>query len=415
MRRSLKVKRTALLPIVVVVAWSFACKKPSDPAMKMTGMPPTPVAVAKAEQKSIPVQLRQIGAVEPITTIAVKAQIGGELNKVFFKEGQDVKKGAELFEIDPRPYQQALDQAQAALNKDTALVAQSQANLAKDRAQTDSAKVLADRYAALLKEGIASKEQSQGFQTTLDTQQQSVRADEAGLVSARAAVESDRAAIETAKLNLSYCIIRSPIDGRAGSLLVQAGNLVKANDTNSLVNINQLSPIYVTFSVPQQELDRIRAYNAAHPLTVEARVNGDLTPRMVSGQLSFIDNTVDATTGTIKLKAFFPNTDHALWPGQFINVVLTLKTLPNAIVVPSETIQSGQQGLFAFVVKANNTAEIRMVKTGETVDKMTVVESGIAPGETVVTDGQLRLFPGAPVRISAPPPPAARPANSGAM
>ena len=404
------IDRTGALSLAVLVCLSglavVSCKKAAT-TQAMGGMPATPVAVAKAEQKTIPVQVRQIGAVEPITTIAVKAQVGGELIKVLFKEGQDVKKGQELFEIDSRPYQQALDQAQANLNKDTALIAQAQANLAKDSEQTKSAKVLADRYAALLKDGIASKEQSEGYQTTLGTQQEAMRADQAALASSRAAAESDRVAIETAKLNLSYCSLRSPIDGRAGSLLVQAGNLVKANDTTALVNINQITPINVTFSVPQQQLEEIRRYNTASPLTVEAKPNNDTSTQSVVGKLSFIDNTVDNTTGTIKLKATFANADHALWPGQFVNVILTLKTLTNAVVVPSETIQSGQQGQFAFVVKPDQTAELRVVTPGETVDKLTVVQNGIAAGETVVTDGQLRLFPGAPVRVAAAAKPAA--------
>jgi multidrug efflux system membrane fusion protein len=377
----------------------------------MGGMPATPVTVAVAEQKSVPVQLRAIGAVEPITTIAVKAQVGGELVKVFFKEGQDVKKGEELFEIDRRPYQQALDQAQANLAKDTALIAQAQANLAKDQEQARNAKVLADRYAALLKDGIASKEQSEGYQTALGTQQEAIKADRAALSSAQAAVEADRVAIETAKLNLSYCSLRSPIDGRAGSLMVQAGNLVKANDTTALVNINQLTPIYVTFSVPERQLSEIRRYNAGHPLNVEAKPGDNASGAGTTGQLSFIDNTVDNTTGTIKLKATFANMDHALWPGQFVNVVLTLRTLPGVVVVPSETIQSGQQGLFAFVVKPDHTADLRVVTTGETIDNLTVVQKGIEAGETVVTDGQLRLFPGAPVRVA----PVAKPAATGSV
>jgi multidrug efflux system membrane fusion protein len=399
-----------ILVTALLSGFTAGCNKTAAP-QGMGGMPPTPVTVAKAEQKTIPVQLRQIGAVEPITTIAVKAQVGGELVKVLFKEGQDLKKGQELFEIDPRPYQQALDQAQANLNRDLALIVQSQANLAKDQEQARNAKVLADRYAALLKEGIASKEQSEAYQTTLGTQQEAIRADQAALTSARAAAESDRVAIETAKLNLSYCSLRSPIDGRAGSLLVHAGNLVKANDTAALVNINQITPINVTFSVPQQQLDEIRRYNAAHPLPVEANVSSDAGSRSVKGQLSFIDNTVDNTTGTIKLKATFANADHALWPGQFVNVVLTIRTLTDAVVVPSEAIQSGQRGQFAFVVKADQKAELRVVTSGETVDKMTVVQKGIAAGETVVTDGQLRLFPGATVRIA----PVAKPAATGAL
>lgn len=365
------------------------------------GVPPTPVTVAEAKARDIPIQIRQIGSVEPVAVIAVKAQISGELNQVFFKEGQEIKKGDQLFEIDPRPYQQALDQSQAALQKDIALVAQAEANLARDRAQAANAKQQAKRYDDLAKEGVISKDQNDTYQTTSQVSEEAVRADQAAINSAQASVVSDRAAIETAKLNLSYCYIRSPIDGRAGSLLLQAGNLVKANDTTALVNINQIQPVYVTFSAPEQLLPEIRRYNAEHTLAVTGTgvANGAVT---ATGQLTFIDNTVDSTTGTIKLKATFPNNDHALWPGQFITVVMTLRTLDHATVVPSEAIQSGQKGQFAFVVKPDQTVETRLVTVGQTVDNQIVVESGISPGETVVTDGQLRLFPGARIRVVAP-------------
>ncbi len=366
------------------------------------GLPPTPVTVAQAQMRNIPIQIRQIGSVEPVAVIAVKAQISGELNQVFFKEGQDVKKGQQLFEIDPRPYQQALDQAQAALDKDLALVAQAEANLARDRAQAANAKQQAKRYAGLAAEGIISKDQNDSYQTTSQVQDEAVRADQAALVSAQASVVADRSAIESAKLNLSYCYIRSPIDGRAGSLLLQAGNLVKANDTTALVNINQLEPVYVTFSAPEQLLPEIRRYSAEHTLSVVGTGVADGSNRgaTATGQLSFIDNIVDSTTGTIKLKATFPNSDHTFWPGQFITVVMTLRTVDNATVVPSEAIQSGQKGQFAFVVKADQTVETRQVTVGQTIDNQIVVESGISPGETVVTDGQLRLFPGAHIRIA---------------
>jgi membrane fusion protein, multidrug efflux system len=362
------------------------------------GVPPTPVTVAQAQARDIPIQVRQIGSVEPVAVIAVKAQISGELNQVFFKEGQDIKKGDQLFEIDPRPYQQAVDQAQAALQKDIALVAQAEANLARDRAQAANAKQQAKRYDQLATEGVISKDQNDTYQTTSQVSDEAVRADQAAINSAQASVVADRSAIETAKLNLSYCYIRSPIDGRAGSLLLQAGNLVKANDTTALVNINQLQPVYVTFSAPEQLLPEIRRYNAEHTLAVRGTgvANGAVT---ATGQLTFIDNTVDSTTGTIKLKATFPNDDHALWPGQFITVVMTLRTLDHATVVPSEAIQSGQKGQFAFVVKQDQTVESRLVTVGQTVDNQIVVESGISPGETVVTDGQLRLFPGARIRV----------------
>jgi multidrug efflux system membrane fusion protein len=365
------------------------------------GMPPTPVTVAQAQARDIPIQIRQIGSVEPVAVIAVKAQISGELNKVLFKEGQEIKKGDQLFEIDPRPYQQALDQSQAALQKDIALVAQAEANLARDKAQAANARQQAKRFAGLEADGVISKDQNDTYQTTSQVSEEAVRADQAAINSAQASVVSDRSAIETAKLNLSYCYIRSPIDGRAGSLLLQAGNLVKANDTTALVNINQVQPVYVTFSAPEQLLPEIRRYNAEHTLTVSGTGVADGSNRAVTatGQLTFIDNAVDSTTGTIKLKATFPNADHALWPGQFITVVMTLRTLDHATVVPSEAIQSGQKGQFAFVVKSDQTVETRLVTVGQTIDNQIVVESGIVPGETVVTDGQLRLFPGARIRV----------------
>jgi multidrug efflux system membrane fusion protein len=381
------------------------CTTRDDRPNKTKGvMPPTPVTIALAQARDIPIQIRQIGSVEPVAVIAVKAQISGELTRVLFKEGEEVKKGQELFEIDPRPYQQALDQAGAALQKDIALVSQAEANLARDRAQAANAKQQAKRYAGLEAEGVISKDQNDSYQTTSQVQDEAVRADEAAINSAKASVVSDRSAVETAKLNLSYCYIRSPIDGRAGSLLLQAGNLVKANDTTALVNINQLQPVYVTFSAPEQLLREIQRYNAGHGLTVNATGVADGSNRGVTatGQLTFIDNTVDSTTGAIKLKATFPNNDRALWPGQFISVVMTLRTLDHATVVPSEAIQSGQKGQFAFVVKPDQTVETRLVTVGQTVDNQIVVETGISPGETVVTDGQLRLFPGAHIRVVAP-------------
>ncbi len=309
--------------------------------------------------------------------------------------------------IDPRPYQQAQDQmAEAVLQKrprpgDSRL----QATLARDRAQAANARQQAKRYAGLAAEGVVSKDQNESYQTTSQVQDESVRADEAAISSAKASVVADRSAIETAKLNLSYCYIRSPIDGRAGSLLLQAGNLVKANDTTALVNINQLEPVYVTFSAPEQFLQEIQRYNSGRALSVNATgvANGSNRAVTATGQLTFIDNTVDSSTGTIKLKATFPNTDHALWPGQFITVVMTLRTLDHATVVPSEAIQSGQKGQFAFVVKPDQTVEARFVTVGQTVDNQIVVQSGISPGETVVTDGQLRQpFLGARIRLVPP-------------
>lgn len=376
----------------------LACSNANSAAKGPGGrgaLPPTPVTVAKAEVRDVPVQVKQIGSVEPVAVIAVKAQIGGELIKVLFREGDDIRKDQPLFEIDPRPYQQAINQTQAAIEKDNALIAQAEANLARDRVQAANAKEQAQRYESLAKEGLISKDQNAGYQTTFNAQNESVRADEAAINSAKASLNVDKAALETAKLNLSYCSIRSPIDGRAGSVLVQAGNLVKANDT-ALVNINQVQPVYVSFSVPEQLLADVRRASSGRSLAVSAIVSPE---HSAAGQLTFIDNAVDNATGTIKLKATFPNADRALWPGQFVNVVMILRTLRGVTVIPSEAVQAGQQGQFVYVLKADQTVESRIVKPGQLIEGKVVIESGISPAETVVTDGQLRLVPGGRVRV----------------
>lgn len=390
----------ACCAVTILTALQIACNTGAPSAAGGRGgrgaFPATPVSVAKAEQRDVPLEVREIGSVEAVSVIAVKAQIGGELTKVLFKEGDDVRAGQQLFEIDPRPYQQAIDQAQAAIVKDEALIAQAQANLARDRVQTANAKEQADRYAALAKDGLISKDQNDQYQTTFNAQNEALRADEAAINSAKATLNVDKAALETAKLNLTYCFIKSPIDGRAGALLVQAGNLVKANDTSALVNINQMQPVDISFSVPEQMLGEIRSYEKAQPLPVNAVMASN---HRVTGTLHFIDNSVDNTTGTIKLKAEFPNADRALWPGQFVNVVMTLRTLKGVTVIPSEAVQSGQQGSFVYVVKDDGTVVNRVVQLGEEIDKRIVVESGVNPGDTVVTDGQMRLIPGARVRV----------------
>ncbi len=361
-----------------------------------------PVTVATAVQRSVPLQIRRIATVEAYNTIQVKAQIGGELTRVFFQEGQDVKKGDLLFQIDPRPYEQALRQAEAALARDLAQAKQADANLARDLAQARYADLQASRYSRLAREGVISKEQSDTTQTSADVYRESARADQAAVESARAAVNADRAAVEAARLNLEYCQIRSPINGRTGNLSVKDGNLIKANADTAMVTINQLSPIYVTFTVPQQQLSELRRYMAGRQLSVDAVISGQANDP-VHGVLTFIDNTVDNTTGTIKLKGTFPNADHRLWPGQFVDAVLTLATETNVTMVPAEAVQEGQKGQYAFVVKPDHTVESRVVRTGRTVGKDVVVEAGIQPGETVVTDGQLRIAPGARVRIVSTP------------
>jgi multidrug efflux system membrane fusion protein len=303
--------------------------------------------------------------------VQVKSMIAGEITRLGFAEGQDVRKGGLLFEIDPRPYRAALAQAQG--------------NLARDLAQEANARAQATRYAALYKEGVVSREQNDQMQTAADALKQ--------------AAEADRAAVETAKVNLTYTNINSPLDGRTGNLMVHQGNVVKANDI-ALITINQVQPIYATFSVPEMYLPEIKKFQAGRKLAVTVRVPNE--PKPAEGVLTFIDNTVDPATGTIRLKATFLNNDRRLWPGQFADVSMTLTTDKNAVLVPSAAVQTGQSGPYVFVIKADNTAELRNVTVSRTVGSESVITSGVQPGDQVVTDGQVRLTPGRKVALSKP-------------
>ena len=387
---------TALSTALAVALLLAGCNSPK--AQTAGPPPPVPVSVATATQETVPVEVRAIGTVEPSSTVQVKSQITGELLRVHFVEGGNVNKGDLLLEIDPRPYQEALQQAQAALEKDTAQLQQAEANLARDRAQAKNAQADAARYEALAKQGVVSRTQSDQFGATADALAESVRADQAAIESARASLKSDRAAIDRAKLDLSYCQIRSPVSGRAGNLLVHAGNLVKANGDNALVVINQITPIFASFGVPEERLPAIRQSSAARKLPVQVSLQND-PGKTARGILTVIDNTVDPNTGTIRLKATFANQDHLLWPGTFVNVVLTLGTQGNSIVVPAEAVQAGQKGQFVYIVKPDQTVEPRNITTGPAIGRKVVIQSGIAQGEIVVTDGQLRLLPGSKVEL----------------
>ncbi len=354
-----------------------------------------PVTVAVATEESVPEEIHAIGNVEPSATVQIKSQIPGELTAVHFVEGGNVKKGDLLLEIDPRPYQDALRQAEATVTRDRAQLQQAEANLSKDEAQWKNNDVLAKRYESLQKEGVTSREQSEAMRTNERTIAESVRADQAAIESSRAAIETDQAAVAKAKLDLSYCQIRSPISGRAGNLLVHVGNLVKVSDV-ALVVINQIEPIFVSFGVPEQYLADIRQNSASRKLPVQVALQED-PHKTARGFLSVIDNTVDNTTGTIRLKATFDNQERILWPGQLVNVALTLDTLKNVTVVPAEAVQAGQQGQFVYVVKKDQGVDIRPVTVGRTLDNRLVIDKGVAAGETVVTDGQLLLYPGAHV------------------
>lgn len=384
----------AAILMAVILAGCGADKRPQAGA---GGPPAVPVSVAAAVRETLPEEVRAVGAVEPSATVQVKSQVAGELTGVQFTEGGYIQKGVPLFEIDPRPYREALKQAEAAVAKDQALLRQAQANLGRDNAQLRNADADAKRTAELFEAGIAARNQYDQVRATFEAQRETVRADEAAIESAHAALASDRAAVDQAKLNLGYCEIRSPVAGRAGNLLINVGNLVKANGDNAMVVINQIEPVFVSFGVPEHHLAEIRARSAAGRLPVDATLPGG---QAVRGYLTVIDNTVDSTTGTIRLKAVFENHDRLLWPGQFVNVVLRLAT-SEGTVVPAEAVQAGQQGQYVYVVKKDQTVEFRPVSVGRNVGGRLLVEKGVVAGETVVTDGQLRLYPGA--RIQAVP------------
>ena len=356
-----------------------------------------PVTVGSVIQKDVPLQLRAIGTVEAYSVVTIKCQVGGELTRVYFTEGQEVTKGDLLFTIDPRPFEAALKEAEAKLEKDLAQVKQAKANLARDTALAENARVELRRYESLIEKGVVARQQYDKFRTDAEALEATVRADRAAVENAEATVLADKAAAENTKVQLGYCFIRSPIDGRTGSLIVQQGNIVKANDVN-LVVINQITPIYVTFSVPEENLPEIMRYMAVAKLKMEATLPND-EKRPDQGILTFMDNAVDTATGSIRLKGTFKNKEKRLWPGQFVNVVLTLTVKPNAIVVPSRAIQAGQEGQYVFVVKPDQTVESRPVVVERTLNDETIVQKGLNPGETVVTDGQIRLRPGVKVEI----------------
>ncbi len=327
-----------------------------------------PVSVAAVSQETVPFKIRAIGNVEALSTVSVKARVDGQIVEVGFKEGDEVRKGSVLFRIDPRPYEATLRQAEA--------------SNARDIAARDQARAQEVRYKELLEKNFVSKDAYSQFRTNAEA--------------AMAVAAASTAAVDNAKLNLEYCTIRSPIDGYTGKIQIQMGNLVKSNDATPLVVLNQVHPIYVSFAVPEQSLAMLRTYMAKGPLTVEAGPpNTDKVA--ASGSLIFIDNAVDATTGTIKLRARFTNNDNALWPGQFVNVSLRLFEQKDAVMVPSQAVQTGPNGQFVYVLKPDMTTEVRKVTVERAEGVKLIIASGVQPGEQVITRGQLRLAPGVKV------------------
>jgi membrane fusion protein, multidrug efflux system len=380
-----------LLPALLL--FLAGCQSQKNPAAAGGPPPAVPVSVAMAEEESVPNEVHVVGTVEASSVIQVKSQISGTLEKVDFEEGADVKQGDLLFEIDKRPYTEALRQAEAALSRDNANLKQAEANVNKDIANSKSLEADAARFAQLAKEGIVARNQNEQAQAAAEANRAAIQADQAAVEAFKAAMDNDRSAIDRAKLDLTYCEIRSSGAGRTGNLLVHTGNIVTAN-TTSLVVINKVEPIWVSFGLPEEYLTAVRRIHAQRPMTVDAAPQDNSGPAD-HGVLSVIDNTVDTQSGTIKLKATFTNAKRTLWPGQFVNVIITMDTQAHAVVVPSEAVQPGQQGPMVYVVKPDQSVEPRNVKTGATHGAKVVIDKGVAAGETVVTDGQLRLFPGA--------------------
>ena len=355
-----------LIVLSFLVVFIGAC---SDGKAKQSMQRVVPVKIGDVIQQNVPLQIDAIGNVEAYNTVSVKAMIGGEVIGVHFKEGQDVRQGDLLFQIDPRPYDAALKQAEGAL--------------ARDVAQAKNAEEQAKRYEILVQKDYVSKDQYDQLRANADA--------------LAAAVQADKANVENSRVQLTYCTIRSPIDGRVGSVLINKGNVIKANDL-VMVTINKIMPIYVTFSIPEQNLSDIKKYMAAGSLKVEAIIPGD-EKRPAQGVLTFINNAVDTATGTIQLKGTFKNKDKRLWPGQFVNVIVTLTMQRNAVVMPSAALQAGQQGQYVFVVKPDFTVESRPVTVARTFGDFAVIAQGVNPGEKVVTDGQLNLVPGTRVEL----------------
>ncbi|MCX7049324.1 MAG: efflux RND transporter periplasmic adaptor subunit [Candidatus Sumerlaeota bacterium] len=332
---------------------------------------PVPVLAADAVRKDIPIRLLAVGTVEPFQTVQIKAQVSGQLMRVHFKEGQDVKKGDLLFTIDSAQYE-------ATLHKE-------QANQAKDLIEAKNADAELKRYQELYEKAVVPKEDYDRYRTVAESK--------------NAMTKADIAAVESAQLLVSWCAIRSPLDGRTGNLLVHEGNLIKANDTPALVVINQISPINVAFSIPEREFAAVqRRIGSKERLMTAITPSGD-GDQPTGGELAFMDNEVSRNTGTIRLKAICANTDKRLWPGQFVTVALTLDVLRNVVVVPSQAVQTGQNGQYLFVVKSDQTVETRLVKSGLTFDGLMVIEKGLDAGEKIVTDGHLRIMPGMKVEV----------------
>ncbi len=372
--RGARRKRPLATPpiFLLILLTAFLLSTPGCAKKQPPPPPGAPVHVAQSAEQDVPLEVQAVGNVEAYSTVQVKALVDGQMMEVRFKEGQDVRKDDVLFLIDTRPFEIALRQAEAVLARDQALLKNAEDDLA--------------RYGDLVAKDYVTKESYEQLKANAEM--------------LRATVKGDAAAVDNARLELGYCTIRSPLDARTGAQLVKPGNLVKANDTSPLVVMTQIVPIYVTFSVPQQNLDLIRKFQAEDPLKTEALAGEESTPS--TGVLTFVDNTVNTATGTITLKSTFPNEDRVLWPGRYVNVSLTLTIEKARVVVPTQAVQTGQAGQYVMVVKPDMTVESRPIEVERQYKDLSVIRSGLKAGETVVTDGLLRLTPGAKVEIQKP-------------
>ncbi|MGJ3523341.1 efflux RND transporter periplasmic adaptor subunit [Nitratidesulfovibrio sp. D1] len=366
----------ALIVLLPLLAALVGCSGGDDAAKAKPQKRPVPVTTALSEKRDLPVVVRTVGNVEPYATVSVKSRVDGQIVGVHFREGQDVRKGDLLFSVDRRALEAALNEAQARLQRDRVLLAKADEDVR--------------RFETLVADGYVSREQFEQYRSTAD--------------SLRATVRADEAAVETARVQLSYSTITAPMSGRAGQVKVDQGNMVRAGADTVLVVIDQIEPIYVGFALPEMHLAAARARMAAGGVPVEARVPGPGTGTAVAarGAVTFVDNAVNTATGTIRMRGTFANESRVLWPGQFVDVYVELGILPGVVVVPSQAVQTGSQGLFAYVVGRDDTVQLRKVRTGLAYGGLVVVEEGVAEGERVVVDGHLRLTPGAVVEEKAP-------------
>jgi membrane fusion protein, multidrug efflux system len=378
--RIASVAASALLAACMLGACS---DKSGAQAQAKKSVPTVPVLIGQVVEKSMPLRLHAIGNVETVASVAIKSRVDGQIIVTHVRDGQDLVKGDPLFQIDQKPYQSQLEQAQA--------------NLARDEAQLEYLRGQEQRYQDLLKQNFVSKE---GYAQVA-----------ANFHGAQASVTADEAAVQNARINLGYTTIRSPINGRAGKVMLSEGNMVKANDTVAMVVINQLTPIYVSVAVPEQFLNEIRARQKSAPLRVQVELEKG---KAIGGKLAFVDNSVDVATGTIKLRGIFSNDDKQLWPGQFVESWVTLRDEEKAVVVPTQALQTGPNGQYVYVVKEDSSVELRVVQVARTESAETVVAGGLKPGETVVVDGASRILPGSKVSAKSPDAvraPDARPAD----